>query len=71
MRISDGSRSLPDDLEVAVLEEVAPCLPVILGEGVLNGDNGVLLSKALVEVSKLLVGEPLALVGVRVLWVKC
>jgi hypothetical protein len=31
----------------------------VLSEGVLDGDNGVLGSEGLVEVGKLLVGEPL------------
>lgn len=49
------------------LVEVRPGSPVILGEGVLNGDNGVGLGELLVESGKLLVGEPLGLVGVLVL----
>lgn len=61
---------IPNNLEVRGLEEVAPSLPVVLGEGILDADNGVLGSERLVEVGKLLVGEPLALVGLRVLEVK-
>ena len=61
---------LPDNLEVRGLVEVAPGLPVILIEGVLNADNGVLGSKGLVQVCELLIGEPLALVGLGVLEVE-
>ena len=59
-----------NNLEVRGLEEVRPGLPVVLSEGVLDGDDGVLLGERLVELSELLVGEPLALVAVRVLEVK-
>lgn len=61
---------IPDNLEVRVLEEVAPGLPVILSEGVLDGDNGVLGGELLVLVGKLLVGDPLLGVGVGVLEVE-
>ena len=61
---------ITDDLEVGGLVEVRPGLPVILSEGVLDGDDGVLLGEGLVELSELLVGEPLALVGLGVLEVK-
>lgn len=59
--------NIPNNLEVRGLVEVAPGLPVVLGEGVLNADNGVLASKRLVEVGKLLVGEPLGGVALGVL----
>jgi hypothetical protein len=69
--VGDG-KVITDDLEVRArgLVEVAPGLPVVLSEGVLDGDNGVLGSELLVLVGKLLVGDPLALVGVGVLEVK-
>ena len=68
-RVGD-SQVITDDLEVGGLVEVAPGLPVVLSEGVLNADNGVLGSQGLVEVSQLLVGEPLGLVAVGVLEVQ-
>lgn len=67
--VGDG-KVIADNLEVGGLVEVAPGLPVVLSEGVLDGDNGVLGSELLVLVGKLLVGDPLALVGVGVLEVK-
>lgn len=68
-RVGD-SQVITDNLEVGGLVEVRPGLPVVLSEGVLDGDDGVLGSEGLVEVGKLLVGEPLGGVGVRVLEVK-
>ena len=70
--INTGCESvyIPNNLEVRGLEEVAPSLPVVLSEGILNADNGVLRGKRLVQVGELLIGEPLALVGVRVLEVE-
>jgi len=62
--------SIPNNLEVRGLVEVAPGLPVVLSEGVLDADNGILASKRLVEVGKLLVGEPLGGVAVGVLEVQ-
>ncbi|KAL2290733.1 hypothetical protein FJTKL_14732 [Diaporthe vaccinii] len=58
------SQVIPDDLDVLGLVEVAPGLPVILGEGVLDGDDGVLLGQVAVQGGELLVGDPLG--GVRV-----
>lgn len=69
LRVGD-CQVITNDLEVRGLEEVRPGLPVILSEGVLNGDNGVLLGEGLVELSELLVGEPLALVALGVLEVE-
>lgn len=60
----------PNNLEVRGLVEVAPSLPVILSKRILNADNGVLLGKVLVQVGKLLVGEPLLGVALRVLEVE-
>lgn len=68
-RVGD-SQVITDNLEVGGLVEVAPGLPVVLSEGVLDGDNGVLGSEGLVEVGKLLVGEPLGGVALGVLEVK-
>lgn len=65
-----GFKNSPNNLEVGRLEEVAPSLPVVFSKGVLNADNGVLVGKGLVQVSQLLVGEPLGWVAVRVLEVK-
>lgn len=64
------SQVITDNLEVGGLVEVAPGLPVVLSEGVLDGDNGVLGSQGLVEIGQLLVGEPLGGVGVGVLEVQ-
>lgn len=64
------SQVITDNLEVRGLVEVGPGLPVVLSEGVLDGDNGVLLGQGLVEVGELLVGEPLGGVAVGVLEVK-
>ena len=62
-----NSQVVADDLEVAGLVKVGPGFPVILGEGILNANNGVSLGKALVEISQFLIGQPLAAIGVRVL----
>lgn len=64
------TRHLPNNLEVGSLVEVAPSLPVVLREGVLNADDGVLAGQLLVEVGQLLVGEPLGGVAVGVLEVE-
>ena len=69
LRVGD-CQVITDNLEIGGLEEVRPSLPVVLSEGVLNRDNGVLLGEGLVELSELLVGKPLALVAVGVLEVK-
>mgnify|MGYP005989629891 CR=1 FL=1 len=68
-RVGD-SQVITDNLDVLGLGEVAPSLPVVLSEGVLDGDNGVLLAKLAVEGSKLLVGDPLGRVAVGVLEVE-
>lgn len=62
--------NIPNNLEVGGLVEVAPGLPVVLSEGVLDADDGVLASQRLVQVGQLLVGEPLGGVAVGVLEVK-
>jgi len=46
---------------------VGPSLPVVLGEGVLDGADVVLLAVAVVESGELLTGEPLGSVGLGVL----
>lgn len=61
--------NLPDNLEVGGPVEVAPRFPVILSEWIFDGNNRVFLCKSLVEISQLLVSEPLSLVGIRVLCV--
>lgn len=61
---------ITDNLEVGGLVEVAPGLPVILSEGVLDGDDGVLGSQLLVQVGELLIGDPLGGVTLRVLEVE-
>lgn len=67
--VGDG-QVITDNLEVGGLVEVAPGLPVILSEGVLDGDNGVLGSELLVQVGELLVGDPLGGVALGVLEVE-
>jgi hypothetical protein len=67
--VGDG-QVIADNLEVGGLVEVAPRLPVVLSEWVLDADDGVGLSKLLVEVGKLLVGDPLGGVAVGVLEVQ-
>lgn len=44
------SKVVPDDLDVGVGGEVSPSLPVVLVERILDGDDGVLLNVANVEV---------------------
>ena len=51
-------------MDPALLGEVCPGLPVVLIEGVLDGDDRVLLDETNVKVSELLAGNPLG--GVRV-----
>ena len=65
-----ADNNLPNDLEVGCLEEVAPRLPVILGEGVLNRNNWVLGGKRFVLVGQLLIGDPQAFVAIGVLEVE-
>ena len=68
-RVGDG-QVITDDLDTGVLGEVAPGLPVVLVEGVLNGDNGVVLDVGEVEIGELDTGDPLGWVGVGVLEVE-
>jgi hypothetical protein len=67
--ISDG-KVVTDDLDATIGGEVSPSLPIVLVEGILNGDDGVLLDVADVEVSELDASEPLRGVGVGVLEVE-
>lgn len=64
------SKVVPDDLDVGVGGEVSPSLPVVLVERILNGDNGVLLNVANVEVRELDAGKPFRGIGIGVLEVK-
>lgn len=57
-------------MEVRGLEEVAPGFPVVFGERVFDTDDRVLTGERFVELGELLVGEPLALIAVRVLKVE-
>ncbi|KAI6759168.1 hypothetical protein HG531_013929 [Fusarium graminearum] len=68
-RVGD-SQIITDNLDVLGLGEVAPSLPVVLSEGVLDGDDGVLLAELRVHVGELLVGDPLGGVGLGVLEVE-
>jgi len=56
--VGDG-QVVTNNLVVVDLGEVGPGLPVILSEGVLDGDDGVLGGEVLVLVGELLVGNPL------------
>ena len=64
------SQIISDNLEVRALEEVAPGLPVILGEWILNADDWVFLCESLVLSGKLFIGDPLGWVTVWVLEVQ-
>ena len=68
-RVGD-SQVITDDLNATLASEVSPSFPVILIEGILDGDDGVLGDVAQVEISKLLARDPLGGVGVGVLEVK-
>jgi hypothetical protein len=61
---------ITNDLDLGRLVEVGPSLPVVLGEGVLDGADVVLLGVGVVEGSELLTSEPLGGVGVGVLTVR-
>ena len=50
--------------------ELAPVVPVVLVEGVLDGDDGIVLDEGLVESGELVAVDPLALVGGGVLEVQ-
>ena len=54
------SKFLPNNLEVRCFVEIAPCLPVVFCERILNADNGVLAGQLLVHVRKLVVSDPFA-----------
>ncbi len=62
-RVGD-SQIVTDDLDATLSGKVGPRLPVILVEGVLNGDDGVLGDIAKVKVGELDTRDPLC--GVRV-----
>ena len=64
------SKVVADDLDATLLGEVNPSLPIILIEGILDRDDGVLLSVADVEVCELDASEPLRGVGIGVLEVE-
>lgn len=64
--VGDG-QVITDNLDVSVGGEVGPSLPVVLVEGVLDGDDVVLLDVAEVDLGELLAGDPLGGVGVGVL----
>lgn len=55
-RVSDG-QVVADNLDRGVRDEAGPFLPVILIEGVFDGDDGVLLDVATVEIGKLLASD--------------
>jgi len=68
-RVGDG-KVVTDNLDAAVGGEVRPSLPVVLVEGILDGDDGILLDIADVKVGELDAGEPLRGIGVGVFEVK-
>jgi hypothetical protein len=57
-------RTISDNLGLTRGGELAPSLPVILVEGVLDGDDGVLGDQVVVVLAELFTGQPLG--GVRV-----
>lgn len=57
-------RTITDNLGVTRGSELAPRLPIILVEGVLDGDDGVLGGQVVVVLGELFTGQPLG--GVRV-----
>ena len=64
------SEVVADNLDATFLGEVNPSLPIILVEGILDGDDGILLDVADVEVSELDTSEPLGRVGIGILEVE-
>jgi hypothetical protein len=64
------SKVVADDLDATFGGEVSPSLPIVLIEGILDGDDGVLLNVAEVEVGELDTSEPLCGVGIGVLEVE-
>jgi len=62
--------NLPNDLQVRRLVEVAPGFPIVFTEWILNANDWILADKLLVQVRKLLVGKPFALVAIRILEIK-
>lgn len=67
--VGDG-QIITDNLDVGGGDKVRPGGPVVLSEGVLERDNGVLLDELRVVSGKLLTGLPQRLVGIGVLEVK-
>ena len=68
-RIGDG-KVVTDNLDATVGGEVRPSLPIVLVEGILDGDDGILLNIADVKVGELDTSEPLRGIGVGVLEVE-
>ena len=68
-RVGD-SKVVTDNLDPAVGGKVRPSLPIVLVEGILDGDDGVLLNIADVKVGELDASEPLGGIGVGVLEVE-
>ena len=64
------SKVVPDDLDATLRGKVGPSLPIVLIEGILDRDNGVLLNVAEIEIGELGSSEPFRGVGVGVLEVK-
>jgi len=64
------SKVVADDLDATFGGEVGPSLPIVLVEGILDGDDGVLLNVADVEVRELNASEPLRGIGIWVLEVE-
>jgi len=68
-RVGD-SEVVSDDLNATIGGEMGPSFPIILVEGVLDRDDGVLLNVADVEVGELDTSEPLRGIGIGVLKVE-
>lgn len=59
-----ATRTITDNLDLAASGELGPSLPVVLVEGVFDGDNGVLGNQVVVVLTEFFTGQPLG--GVRV-----
>lgn len=64
------SQIITDDLDARLGGKVGPCLPVILVERILNGDNGVVLDVLEVDIGELGTSNPLGRIRVGVLEVQ-
>ena len=64
------SEVVTDNLNATLGGEMGPSLPIVLVKGVLDGDDGVLVNVAQVEVCELFTGKPILGVGIGILKVE-